>query len=247
MLLFHFGDAKARCSGVSLSLPGCASSILSPVLDSFFPLTERIAMSSRARFVSLLALASMLVLPLLSQAQNAAPSRIRGTVVGVSGGDVEVATREGKNLKLHLSDATRYSSVKPLDMSAIKQGSFIGTAGKPTANGGIEALEVVVFPEEARGSGEGHYAWDLLPGSSMTNATVSAVVSGNSGRDLDLVYQGKSIKISVPKDVPVVTIVPATLQDVKPGLTVFVVATRAGDDWTAGRIVVEKDGVKPPM
>lgn len=203
-------------------------------------------MSSRSRLLSLITFA-LLALPLLSQAQNAAPNRIRGTVAAVNGADVDVLTREGKSLKLHLSDATRYSSVKPLDMSAIKQGSFIGAAGKPGANGSIQALEVVVFPEEARGSGEGHYDWDLLPGSSMTNATVSAVVSGSTGRDLDLVYQGKSIKISVPKDVPVVTIVPATLQDVKPGLAVFVVATHAGDDWNAARIVVEKDGVKPPM
>src|SRR5450830_1618179 len=203
-------------------------------------------MSNRSRLLSLCTLA-LLSLPLLAQAQNAAPSRIRGTVAAVSGNDVDVLTREGKTLKLHLSDATRYSSVKSLDLASIKQGSFIGTAGKPTANGGIEALEVVVFPEEARGTGEGHYDWDLLPGSSMTNATVSAVVSGNAGRDLDLVYQGKNIKIKVPPNVPVVTFVPATVQDVKPGLAVFAVAVRAGDDWNAARLVLEKDGVKPPM
>jgi len=203
-------------------------------------------MSSRSRLLSLFTVA-LLALPLLSQAQNATPNRIRGTVSAVNGSDVDVMTREGKTLKLRLSDTTRYSAVKPLDLSAIKQGSFIGTAGKPGANGSIQALEVVVFPEEARGTGEGHYDWDLLPGSSMTNATVSAVVSGNSGRDLELVYQGKSIKITVPKDVPVVTIIPATLQDLKPGLAVFAVATHTGDDWNAARIVVEKDGVKPPM
>lgn len=203
-------------------------------------------MLSRSRCLSLFTVA-VLALPFFAQAQNVAPSRIRGTVAAVNGGNVDVLTREGKNLTLHLSDGTRYSSVKALDLSAIKQGSFIGTAGKPTANGGIEALEVVVFPEEARGTGEGHYDWDLLPGSSMTNATVSAIVSGNSGRDLDLVYQGRNIKIQVPQNVPVVTIVPAALQDLKPGLAVFVMATRSGEDWSAMRIVVEKDGVKPPM
>lgn len=203
-------------------------------------------MQSRSRLLSLFAIAA-LALPVLVQAQNAAPSRIRGTIAAVGGNNVEVLTREGKKLTLQLNDATRYSSVKALELASIKQGSFIGTAGKPTANGGVEALEVVVFPEEARGSGEGHYDWDLLPGSSMTNATVSAVVSGNAGRDLELTYQGKNIKIQVPKDVPVVTFVPATVQDLKPGLTVFVVASRSGEDWKAGRFVIEKDGVKPPM
>jgi len=203
-------------------------------------------MSSRSRVLSLLAVA-LLALPLLSSAQNAAPNRIRGTVSAVNGNAVEVLTREGQTLRLRVLESTRFSAVKSLDLAAIKQGSFIGTAGKLGANGSIQALEVVVFPEEARGSGEGHYDWDLLPGSSMTNATVSAAVSGNNGRDLDLVYQGKSIKVHVPQGVPVVTFAPATQQDVKPGLAVFIVANRVADGMSAARIVVEKDGVKPPM
>lgn len=104
-------------------------------------------MSSRFRLLSLFAVAA-LALPMLVQAQNAAPSRIRGTIAAVGGNSVDILTREGKKLTLQLSDATRYSSVKALDLASIKQGSFIGTAGKPTPNGGIEALEVVVFPKK---------------------------------------------------------------------------------------------------
>ncbi|MFL9927483.1 hypothetical protein PQR62_24630 [Herbaspirillum lusitanum] len=210
------------------------------------------------RFASLSAISAMsaivlaLVAAVPASAQNAPPVRIRGTVESIEAGSVNVLTREGKQLKLATSDATRYSAIKALDMSSIKQGSFIGTAGKPTANGGVEALEVVVFPEEARGSGEGHYDWDLLPGSSMTNATVSAVVSGNSGRELNLTYQGKNIQVKVPQNVPVVTFVPATAADLKAGLTVFVIGARdaadaSGEKLKAVRVVMEKDGVKPPM
>jgi len=189
-----------------------------------------------------------IALPMLAAAQSSPPPvRIRGTVEAADAGSVRVQTREGKQVTLTIGSGTRYSAVKALDLSAITTGSFIGTAGKPAPNGSVEAIEVLVFPEEARGSGEGHYDWDLLPGSSMTNATVSAAVSGNNGRDLDLVYQGKSIKVHVPQGVPVVTFAPATQQDVKPGLAVFIVANRVADGMSAARIVVEKDGVKPPM
>jgi len=188
-----------------------------------------------------------IALPMLAAAQNSPPVRIRGTVEAADAASVRVQTREGNQVTLAIGSGTRYSAVKALDLSAITSGSFIGTAGKPGPNGSVEAIEVLVFPEEARGSGEGHYDWDLLPGSSMTNATVAAAVSGNNGRDLDLVYQGKSIKVHVPQGVPVVTFALATQQDVKPGLAVFIVASRVADGMNAARIVVEKDGVKPPM
>jgi hypothetical protein len=197
-------------------------------------------------------LAAAITLPVLAQDQKAPPMRIRGTIdaanVSSTPQTISVTTRDGAHQTLGLTDATRYSAVKAMKLSDIKQGSFIGSAGKPGPNGQIEALEVVVFPEEARGTGEGHYDWDLLPGSSMTNATVSAVVSGKSGRDLDLTYKGGSAKLKVPENVPVVTFVPASAKDLKAGLAVFVLATPAADGkLTAARIMLEKDGVKPPM
>lgn len=193
-------------------------------------------------------LTAAFTLPVFAQDQKAPPQRIRGTIDASNATTLTLTTREGTHQTIALNDKTRYSAVKALKMSAIKKGSFIGTAGKPGANGEIEAMEVVVFPEEARGTGEGHYDWDLMPGSSMTNATVSAVVSGNNGRDLDLTYKGGSAKVKVPKDVPVVTFVPASTKDLKAGLATFVIATPdAAGKLTAARIILEKDGVKPPM
>jgi hypothetical protein len=195
-----------------------------------------------------LAVSSVVALPVLAQEQKAQPMRLRGTIDAATPQSITITTRDGAHQNLALTDATRYSAVKAMKLSDIKQGSFIGSAGKPGPNGQIEALEVVVFPEEARGTGEGHYDWDLLPGSSMTNATVSAVVSGKSGRDLDLSYKGGSAKLKVPENVPVVTFVPAGAKDLKPGLAVFVMAVPAADGkLTAARVMMEKDGVKPPM
>jgi hypothetical protein len=105
-----------------------------------------------------------------------------------------------------------------------------------------------VFPEAMRGAGEGHYPWDLQPESTMTNATVAAVVSASAGRELTVIYKGESQKIMVPADVPVVTFEPSDRSMLTPGAHVFLTAQRAADgSLTAARVAVGKDGLVPPM
>jgi hypothetical protein len=137
--------------------------------------------------------------------------------------------------------------VRPVNADAIKPGTYIGAAGTPTPDG-EKALEVMVFREERRGTQEGHRAWDLVPGSNMTNATVSAVTPIDGGRELQLTYQGNSLKVRVPDDIPVVTFAPADINDLKVGGAIFAVATPAPDGRLhASSVSVEKNGVKPPM
>lgn len=202
-------------------------------------------MSTKTKF----ALAGLILsLSTAAFAQTAAPTRLRGKIDAIDSQSVTMTTREGKVLKLALTKDTTYSYVKAMQMSDIKSGSFIGAAGKPGKDGAIEALEVVVFPEERRGTGEGHYAWDLLPDSSMTNATVAAVTQGTSGQDLNLVYKDGSKKVTVPPGTPIVSIVNGQMADAKAGLPVFIVAVpREGGEFNASRIIVGKDGVAPPM
>jgi hypothetical protein len=111
----------------------------------------------------------------------------------------------------------------------------------------LTALEVLVFPEAARGAGEGHYAWDLMPGSMMTNANVDMVANGVNGRVLTLSYKGGSKEVIVPETTPVVTFAPAMRADLIVGKKVLVNATGSSSSYVATRIVVEKDGVAPPM
>lgn len=200
-------------------------------------------LKSIAVFATLIAVANVSAI-----AQTAAPVRLRGKIDAIDAQSATMTTREGKVIKLAITKDTQYSYVKAMKMSDIKAGSFIGAAGKSGKDGAIEALEVVVFPEERRGTGEGHYAWDLLPESSMTNATVAAVAESNSGQELSLVYKDGSKKVTVPKGVPIVTILGGKATDVQAGLPVFVVAIpKESGDYTASRIVVSKDGVAPPM
>ncbi len=189
----------------------------------------------------------------LAQAPASAPAntppnvKVRGAVTGFDGRELQVKSREGKALKLVVSDSTRISVLSPLKMSDIKQGGFVGVTAI-LRGGTLQALEVHVFPESLRGTGEGHYDWDLEPGSSMTNANVDAIVSTNTGEELTLSYKGGSQKIVVPKGVPIVTFTPGDKSLLKPGAKVFIVTEQAADgSLTALRMAVGKDGMKPPM
>jgi pimeloyl-ACP methyl ester carboxylesterase len=180
-------------------------------------------------------------------AQRTAQFRVRGRIEAVEGSVVSVLTREGQHLQLALDQATRYAAVRPVDADTIKPGTYIGAAGTPTADG-ERALEVMVFREERRGTGEGHHDWDLVPGSSMTNATVAAVTRVEGGRDLELTYPGNSLKLTLPDGIPIVTFAPADRRDLKVGAAIFAVAAPAADGrLTATSVSVEKEGVTPPM
>jgi hypothetical protein len=181
-------------------------------------------------------------------AQTAPPTRIRGTVAGLEGQTMTVTTREGPKVDVTLNDPLTVATVKKVELASIAPNSYVGIATRTGANGELRALEVLVFPEAMRGAGEGHYGWDLEPGSMMTNGTVTGTVDATSGRELSLSFKGGSNKIIVPPDAPIVTFAPAERTDIKPGAPVFLAATKnAEGKLTASRVTVGKDGVAPPM
>lgn len=185
---------------------------------------------------------------LSAAAQSGPPTRIRGVIEAVSGNTLTVKTREGPQVEIGLDEKLTVSTVKNVPLSSVDSNNFVGIATRTGADGKPEALEVLVFPEAMRGAGEGHYAWDLEPGSMMTNGTVSAAVQENTGRDLTVAYKGQSIAIRVPPEAPVVTFVPAQRAGLKPGERVLLSAVRnAEGHFVTGRVTVSKDGVAPPM
>jgi hypothetical protein len=198
------------------------------------------------RRLLILVLGLLIAIPAL--AQTPTPVRIRGAIVSVDGNALFVKSREGATFKIALADNLGVNAVVPIALSAVDSGKFIGTAAMKRPDGMLQALEVLVFPEAMRGTGEGHFPWDLQPEATMTNATVAAVVSGNAGRELTVTYKGESQKILVPADVPIVTFEPADRSMLKPGAYVFMTAQRGADGMlSAARVAVGKDGLVPPM
>ena len=175
--------------------------------------------------------------------------RVRGTITGFDGHLLAVKTRDGKDMKITVREETSVSSLIGLRMGDIRQGNFVGvTAIKRARGDALYALEVHVFQETSRGSGEGHRDWDLEPGSTMTNANVDAIVELNDGKELTLSYKGGTQKIIVPPDTPIVSFVPGDKSLLKTGARIFSVVQQTGDGTlTAQRILVGKDGISPPM
>ncbi|MBN3726175.1 hypothetical protein [Burkholderia sp. Ac-20379] len=184
-----------------------------------------------------------------AQTPAAKPQRIRGEVVSLADNTLTVHRKSGDTVALKLADASQVNAVKAIQLSDIKPGSYVGAAAMPGPDGKLVAKEVLVFPEAARGMGEGHHPWDLGANSSMTNANVDTVVQGTNGRDLKLSYKGGNNTVTVPTTAPVVTLIPATRADLTAGKKVFVVAApaKSGGGYDAQFVVVEKDGVAPPM
>jgi len=199
-----------------------------------------------AGLVALLAFLSVTV----AEAQT--PTRLRGTISAIDDKTVTIATREGETVKVNLADKWAVLVVSKITAAEIKQGSFVGIASMGT-DADRTALEVLVLPESARGSGEGHYPWDLQPNSMMTNATVATVAENSGAETLKLEYKNKdgssgSQTIKVKPGTPIVTFAPGTPADAKVGTKVFVPAAKAADgSLSTARLLVGKDGVTPPM
>src|SRR3954471_10535749 len=131
--------------------------------------------------------------------QPPTPTRVRGTIEVVDGDVLAVKSRGGEDVKLHMAGDMRVVGITRIPLSDIKVGSFIGTTTVPGPDGSQNAVEVHVFPEDMRGTGEGSRPWDLRPNSTMTNATVAETVAGNDGHTLMVKYKDGEKKVVVSR------------------------------------------------
>jgi hypothetical protein len=198
------------------------------------------------RIVAAIGLFTALALP-MANAQDK-PVRVRGTIERVDGDIFVVKAKGGNEFKLRLAENGLVAAVVKTALADAKVGSYVGIATLPQADGTQRALEVLIFPENMRGVGEGHYSWDLQPSSMMTNGNVEQTVTATDGQVLTVKYKDGEKKITVPPGVPIVTFLPGDKSELKPGATVFVAAAKPQADGTlqAPRINVGR-GIDPPM
>jgi hypothetical protein len=180
--------------------------------------------------------------------QPPSPTRVRGTIEGIDGDVVAVKSRSGDDVKLHMTSGMRIVGIVKISLADIKVGSFIGATTVPGPDGSQNAVEVHVFPEAMRGTGEGSRPYDLRPNSTMTNATVAESVAGNDGHTLLVKYKDGEKKVVVSPETPVVTYVPADKSDLKEGAKVIAFVKKLPDgSFETDRISVGRDGLTPPM
>jgi hypothetical protein len=173
--------------------------------------------------------------------------RIRGTIERVEGPVYVVKNRDGAELKLTVTDNPLFVAIAASAMADIKPGMFIGSAGMMQPDGTPKAIEVHIFPESMRGTGEGHYDWDLKPQSKMTNGNVEQSVAAVDGPVLSVKYKDGEKKLLVTPETVVVTYVPGNKDELKPGTKIFVAAAKKQPDGTlqTPRITYGRNGAGP--
>ena len=191
-----------------------------------------------------------LVLAALGSTANAQDTvRVRGTIERLDGPVYVVKARDGTELKITVMDNGIVVAIVKASLADIKPGLFVGSTGMPQPDGSQKAIEVHIFPEAMRGTGEGHYPWDLQADSTMTNANVEELVAGVDGQTLTLKYKNGEKKIVVTPQTVIVTYGPGDKADLKPGTKIFIAVAKKQADGTlqAARINYGKDGITPPM
>ena len=184
----------------------------------------------------------------LAQTPTNPTVRVRGTVEKLDGQVLTVKARDGQSVSVKLADDFVVVGIQKASIADIDTGKFIGTTTVGERDGALVALEVHVFPENMRGTGEGHYDWDLRPDSKMTNANVANVVNMASDRVMTVQYKGGEKKILVTGNTVVVSYVPVDKSELTPGAHVFIGTQKQPDgSLSAARVNVGLHGQVPPM
>jgi hypothetical protein len=184
-----------------------------------------------------------------ASAQEPKPVRVRGTIERVEGATYVIKTRDGSEVKVQLTEKPLIVAIQKASLSDVKPGSYIGSAGMPQADGSQRAIEVHIFPEAMRGTGDGHYGWDLVTSSTMTNGNVEQSAVGTDGQTLIVKYKDGEKKVFVTPETQIVIYMPGEASELKPGAKIFVGAAKPQADGTlqTPRINVGRDGITPPM
>ena len=184
------------------------------------------------------------------------PVRVRGTIDQIYAGMMTVKSREGDTLRIKLADNGNVIALVKASLADIKPNSYVGSTAMPQPDGTWKAVEVHIFTEAMRGTGEGDRPYDYKPQSTMTNGTVNNVgkstvggtVSSEEGSTLTLSYKEGSKKIEVTPETVIVSYLPCSKEELRPGAQIYIPAATRQADGTlmTARINVGR-GIAPPM
>jgi hypothetical protein len=186
----------------------------------------------------------------LSFAQQPPTVRIRGQVEKFDGALLDIKSRSGDALKVKLVDPARVSALVKASPADIKVGTFIGVAAMPEPDGTLKAVAIHIFAPAQKGVVPERFGpWDLMPGSTMTNATVETTVSGVNGQVLKVKYKDGEKQVVVPPNTPIVAVAAGSKDELKPGAQIIIMGAAKHPDGslTTPAIYVGRDGVVPPM
>jgi hypothetical protein len=209
---------------------------------------------SRVLWVALTAVAvGIVVATSTGYAEQQKLVRVRGTIEKIDGQNLEVKSREGKTIKVRMTDDARFTAMVKASLKDLTPDTYIGVTAMPQADGSQRAVAIHIFQAKQRGTGEGHRPWDLQPGSTMTNAAIATTVAGTDGQVVTVRYKTKDKvdekRVVVTDKTAIVRYVPGDRADLKPGVAVFLNNAKPGPDGVviAPTVSYGRDGVVPPM
>jgi hypothetical protein len=179
-------------------------------------------------------------------AQKPQTQVVKGKIAAVEGSTVVVDQAKGGQAKVRLTEKAVIMTVGKANISDIKVGSYVGVGAMPQADGSQKAIRVMIFPEVQRGTGEGHRPWDK-PGTTMTNATVDTTVAGVDGQILTVKYKDGTQKIIIGPDANILSNIPGSAGDLKPGANITIPAAEVNADGSlqTARVNIGRDGFVP--
>jgi hypothetical protein len=200
-------------------------------------------MLRRGFLVSTIAIAT--TAPALAQETR----RVRATIEKIDGSTLYVKTREGEDLKIKLAEKPVFMAIIPATLADLKPGTYVGSGATPGPDGSLVAMEVHIFPEAMRGTGEGHRPMAGAPQATMTNANVDVSVAAVDGQMLTLKYKDGEKKLLVTPKTAIVAYTPGDFAELKPGIKIFIAAAQKQPDGSlqVARISYGRDGLTPPM
>jgi len=182
----------------------------------------------------------------LAWAQQAQTVRLRGTIARVDGSTLVVKTDEAGDVTVRLSDNVTVFGFVKATLEEVKSGAFIGVGAMPQPDGSQKAIQVMIFSELQRGTGEGHRPWDR-PGTTMTNATVETTVASVDGRVVTVKYKDGEQKILIAPEAVLRAYVVGSRDELKMGTRIAISRAQKKPDGTyeADRVNVGRDGLVP--
>jgi hypothetical protein len=187
-------------------------------------------------------LAAAIAAPALAQQ----PQIVHGTVDKLDGAMLTIKQNDGSDVNVKLLDNAHVFGVKAATLADVKANDFIGVGAMPQPDGSQKAIQVTIFAESQRGTGEGFRPWDQ-PGSTMTNGTADSTVASVNGQVVMVKYKGGEQKIVIGPDAKIRMYVPETKAELTPGAHVSVFRPEKGPDGTlqTARINVGLGGTEP--
>ncbi|HEX3504603.1 MAG TPA: hypothetical protein VHU22_14530 [Xanthobacteraceae bacterium] len=199
-------------------------------------------MKTRQLFAGIAAAFVLVATPVLAQQSQ----RVRGTIGSADGSSITVKQAEGADVTVKLADNVQVFGVVAAKLTDIKSGDYVGVGAMPQPDGSQKAIQVMIFAESQRGTGEGFRPWDR-PGTTMTNGTVNTTAASVDGQTLTVKYKDGQQKITVAPDATIRAYVIGDKSELKPGAHIAIVRADKAADGTlsTGRVNVGRDGVVP--